>query len=64
MSDKYAILDNNREPSIKPVEEVLVQVNGLVKEMSSIRSDIAVIKNRVYEIMKQREEQKKQEALV
>ncbi len=60
MSDKYALLDNNRECGVKPIEEVLIEVKGLKKEVSSIRTDMAVIKSRLYEFtreMKQRQEQ-------
>ncbi len=56
-------LDNvdTRDPPVKPIEEVQVVLAGLVKDVSSIRSDIAVIKNRLYEIMRDREQMKKHE---
>jgi hypothetical protein len=57
--DKYEILDNNREipkgtgadnVSMKPIDEVKIILNGIVKDMSTVKSDMAVIKNRLYEL--------------
>jgi len=60
MPDKYEILDNNREPHMKPIEEVQVILNGIVKDVSSIRSDMAVIKSRLYELIREKEALKKE----
>ena len=58
--DKYEILDNNREVSeskpminMKPIDEVKIILNGIVKDMSTIKSDMAVIKNRLYELQRE-----------
>lgn len=67
--DKYEILDNNREintTTMKPIDEVRIILKGLTKDISSIRSDLAVIKNRLYELqseasLRQREKNKLQQ---
>lgn len=64
--DKYEILDNNREVSeskpakgtcgmtnMKPIDEVKIILNGIVKDMSTVKSDMAVIKNRLYELQRE-----------
>ena len=55
--DKYEILDNNREVSqsepminMRPIDEVKIILNGIVKDISTVKSDMAVIKNRLYEL--------------
>lgn len=37
-------------PENKPIEEVLETLNDLVKDVKSIKNDVAVIKNRLHEI--------------
>lgn len=62
MDDKYEILDNNRDPDsipMKPIDEVKIMVNGMTKDISSIRSDLAIIKNRLHEL--QRDKRRLQE---
>lgn len=64
MSDKYVIMDNNREEPIKPIEEVLNNIKIINNDVASIKSDMAVIKNRLYELIKQKErEQQEREEL-
>lgn len=61
--DKYEILDNNRDQidivPMKPIDEVRIILKGITKDISSIRSDLAVVKNRLYEL--QREKNRLQE---
>jgi len=58
--DKYEILDNNREVSqsepminMRPIDEVKIILNGIVKDISTVKSDMAVIKNRLYELQRE-----------
>jgi len=57
--DKYIILDNNREITnnnkLKPIEELLIEIKSLSKEISSIRTDMAITKNRLFELIKEKE---------
>jgi len=61
--DKYIILDNNREITnnnkLKPIEELLIEIKSLSKEISSIRTDMAITKNRLFELIKEKERIKK-----
>ena len=73
--DKYEILDNNRDipkgtmednVPMKPIDEVIIILKGITKDISSIRSDLAVVKNRLYELqseagLRQREKNRLQE---
>lgn len=43
----------------KPIDEVLSSVNDLVRDIKTIKNDIAIIKNRLHEINK--EKMKKEE---
>ena len=52
--------DSERE-HMKPIEEVQVILNGIVKDMSSIKSDMAVIKSRLYELIREKEALKKEQ---
>lgn len=49
MSDKYEIMDNNREKckvfDKKPIDEVLEQLEDLSTDIQNIKSDIHHIKN-------------------
>ena len=49
MSDKYAIMDNNKEKckvfDKKPIDEVLEQLEDLSTDIQNIKSDIIHIKN-------------------
>lgn len=62
--DKYEILENNRpcgeeseveklKTNMKPIDEVKVMLSGIIKDMSSVKSDMAVIKNRLYELQRE-----------
>jgi len=62
-----ASLENNHEVSeskpmpkancvmtnMKPIDEVKIMLSGIIKDMSSVKSDMAVIKNRLYELQRE-----------
>lgn len=39
--------------NMKPIDEVKIILNGIVKDMSTVKSDMAVIKNRLYELQRE-----------
>jgi len=65
MSDKYEIMDNNREKNKvfdkKPIDEVLETLDDLSRDIQNIKSDIVHIKNYMKKqvVAKQLKEEKK-----
>lgn len=47
--------------SVKPIDEVKEIIELVSKEVKEIKSDLAVIKNRLYELIRDREAMRKQE---
>ncbi len=47
--------------SVKPIDEVREAIDLVHKEVREIKSDIAVIKNRLYELIREKEAMRKHE---
>lgn len=39
--------------NMKPIDEVKIMLSGIIKDISSVKSDMAVIKNRLYELQRE-----------
>lgn len=50
MTDKYVIMDNNREIEKKPIEEVLELCKSLVDDVQTMKKDIYHMKNYVRKV--------------